>query len=78
MPDGRPLFAWRNELEMLRQKEQRANDRLKEAHGLARLAGIAKVYREQNPYNLEMVIRVRFERYMTNDSRDPFDSAEIS
>ena len=73
MPDGRPLFAWRSELEMLRAREVMANENLKAAHDLARVAGIAKIYREENPYNLEMVIRVLF-----NPSKiDPFSSIKI-
>lgn len=77
MPDGRPLFAWRNELEMLRSKEQSVHEKLKEAHRLSKLAGIVEIYREQNPHSLEMILRITLERMQSSDSWDPLDSAEI-
>lgn len=77
MPDGRPLSAWRNEIEMLRAREPFVQKRLKEAHELGKLAGIVAIYREQNPHNRDMIIRIKLERFTSGESRDPLDYAEI-
>lgn len=77
MPDGRPLIAWKNELEMLRSKEERSIERLKEAHQLAKLAGIVEIYRKQNPHNLSITLEITLDRLMSSDSADPLDTAVI-
>ena len=74
MPDGRTLLAWRIEIDMLRETQTVSQERLKEAHHLARLAGIAKVFREKNPRTLEILIRVQLH---VSKSDDILDSAEI-
>lgn len=77
MPDGRPLVAWKNEIELLRAQVETSHNRMKEAQHLAKLAGIVNVYREQNPNNLEIVLRITLDRIMSAKSRDPLDSALI-
>ena len=75
MPDGRTLLAWRTEIDMLRETQTVSQERLKEAHHLARLAGIANVFREKNPRALEILIRVQLHTSFNSD--DILDSAEI-
>lgn len=63
-PDGRPWCAVENELQMLRSQVKKAKQDISDAHNLCKLAGIVRVYREDNPQKTEMIIRVQFEDIM--------------
>ena len=90
MPDGRPLYAWENELKMLRSQEGlylSANKRMEE---VAITLKIAKIYFEKRPNHNSIIIRIDrfgllqpdFKRYpekycqviTEEESYHPFDS----
>jgi len=67
MPDGRPLFAWENEITMLRQREPLVDQRIKEGAELFRLLRIARITRQENPDTMEINIRISFVATMQRD-----------
>lgn len=59
MPDGRPLFAWENEIAMARARMQEAEQLMKEAKQLMQLLGIAEIEKKDDISTDDIVIRFR-------------------
>lgn len=68
MPDGRPLFAWENQLAMATKRIATAEAMLKEAKIKMQLLKIAEIEMEQSPEADEIV--VRFKTYKAIKDRD--------
>lgn len=61
MPDGRPFFAWENELKMLREENKSLAPKQKKVNDMMRLLHIAKIESEHEPWTGDLVIRFRIE-----------------
>ncbi len=59
MPDGRPLFAWRNEVEMLRSEARGAEDAKREVARMIVLLDIIQVEQNRELHTGDYLIRVR-------------------
>ena len=59
MPDGRPFFAWRNELEMLRNQASSLETRQKETYHMMQLLKIASIEQQQEPWTGDILVRFR-------------------
>ena len=64
MPDGRPLFAWQNELEMLRTESQRTKQALEEYVTFKQIMGVV-MERRQDFETLNWLIRIRMSDAVT-------------
>lgn len=60
MPDGRPLFAWRNEIEMLRQREADVKVQRQDFERRMKVLNVVEMQRFDDCRKSEMVIRVKF------------------
>lgn len=58
MPDGRPYFAWVNEIEMLRNENEEAKNSLEFSRSMMRLCGIVRAEWEREAITGDLVIRV--------------------
>jgi len=79
MPDGRPLFAWRNELEMYRADADRlASDRI-EVDSLMRILRIVQIEEQREHNKGDYLIRVSLKDIVTANSTDEaLRNAEIT
>jgi hypothetical protein len=63
MCDGRPAFAWWNEIQMLRADKARVDNLTQELLDMQALTGIVRTYLEEHPNTGDLVIRLsRLER----------------
>lgn len=58
MPDGRPLYAWENELKMLRGQEDLYSSAMKRMEEVAITLRIAKIYFQKRPMHSSVIIRI--------------------
>lgn len=70
MPDGRPLFAWRNELEYLRSGDKRVEDKTKELNKMMELCNIAKIECEKDPTTNDIVVRFQMRDFVKSSNPD--------
>lgn len=70
MPDGRPFFAWRNELEMLRSEVQALKPAQDRVSDQMRLLNIARIESIQEPWSGDLVIRFRMIDRVNSLSKD--------
>lgn len=59
MPDGRPLFAWRNELEMLRSENDGVRRDRAEVDTLMRILNIIEIEESREHNSGDYLIRVK-------------------
>lgn len=71
MPDGRPFFAWNNELSMLRQHEIDLASREVELNHLAKILGVVRIEREQDQKTLDITIKIKCVDMLKRDRDDP-------
>lgn len=62
MPDGRPIFAWENEIGMAQSRMAEAEKLMKQAQDLMRIIGIVDIESQREPWTGDLVIRVRMEK----------------
>lgn len=70
MPDGRPFFAWRNELEYLRSKERGVETRSRELHRMMELCNIARIEQENDPVTNDIVVRFSMRDFVKDSNPD--------
>lgn len=59
MPDGRPFFAWGNELSMLRKQRPEISARNRELNHLMQLLQIAHIEQQKDWATGDLIIRLR-------------------
>lgn len=73
MPDGRPLFAWQNEIEIASARYEEAQALMREAKTLMKLLRIAEVEQKKDLESGDIIIRFR----MSSLVRDPHSEPEL-
>jgi hypothetical protein len=76
MPDGRPMFAWENELSMLRKAYPEAKKMMEEAKSLMKLLKIAEVETKNDIQTGDLLVRFRMVDAVTSMG-DPLDKYQI-
>lgn len=66
MPDGRPLFAWKNELSMLRADSEQVKEERESIKEQFRLLNVVEIERRSDPATLDMLFRVSFRDVLHN------------
>ncbi len=66
MPDGRPFFAWENELALLRKNHEQVREERESIKEQFRLLGVVEIERKDDPSTLDMLFRVSFRDVLHN------------
>ena len=78
MPDGRPLFAWKNELAMLRAKESYVKDAELRLAVQMKLMHIASIEHTNEPWSGDMIFRLRrMDMVLANDIYGAIDKVTL-
>lgn len=68
IPDGRPMFAWKNEIDMLRKENIEAKKSLDYSISMMRLCGIVRAEWERDVITNDLLIRVSMSDMVKNRS----------
>ena len=79
MPDGRPLFAWRNEIEMLRAEAKHIEEERKRVKEWAAILGVVEIEQERELHSGDYLIRVHLlDLINSSNVNDALKHAEIT